>query len=746
MLQGIRVVELATEIAGPYCTKLFADAGADVTRVEPPGGDPLREHLGGELFRYLQLGKRLVTGDALQLAGQADVFVVDHAVDLDALSAANPSLVVVTITPFGTDGPWRDRPASELTVQAAGGSTGWRGHPDGPPIAIAGRVGEWMAGTYAAVAGLAAHWGVRHGAPARHVDVSVLETVAIVMTNSPVAMADFMGWPPVSRPARLFQVPSVEPTADGYVAVTTNTAQQFWDLNVLMGHPELNDDDDLRVQQSRFRRRDEYLPLLHDWTTSHTTDEVVDACADFRVPCGPVLDAGSIRDFSHFVERGVYRQGRPRPPYRIHGLEPFDPPALPPVPDPSDDADRLPLAGVRVVDLTMWWAGPSNPHVLAALGADVIKVESCSHCDPSRLINPHPPTEEQWWEHGPVFHTVATNRRGITIELGDPRGIAVLERLLADADILVENYTPRVMENFGLTWERLHAINPKLLVVRMPAFGLDGPWRDRTGFAQTMEAISGIAFRTGEPDRPPVLPLGVCDPMGGVHAAFGTLAALVQRARDGAGRLVEATMVEAALNVAVEALLHHDATGEVLTRMGNRDVTVAPQGIYQCAGDDAWVAVTVKDDAQWSALVALLDEPGLATTELATAAGRRAAHDRIDAHLSEWFARKEPGKIVELLVERDIPAAEVVLARDAYFNPQLQHRGFFETEQHPITGTHVLGFTVPFRMTGVDTWIRRTSPTLGQHNGEVLAELGYSEAEITELRAAGVIGDRVTGS
>jgi crotonobetainyl-CoA:carnitine CoA-transferase CaiB-like acyl-CoA transferase len=164
-----------------------------------------------------------------------------------------------------------------------------------PPIAIAGRVGEWMAGAYGAVAGLACHWGVRHGGPGRHVDVSVLETVAIVTVNKPVAVADFNGWPALTPPHRLFQVPSVEPTSDGYVAITTNTAQQFWDLNILAGHPELNDDEALRVQQNRFLRRHEYLPILREWTTANSTEEVVAACAEFRVPCGPVLDASSIR-------------------------------------------------------------------------------------------------------------------------------------------------------------------------------------------------------------------------------------------------------------------------------------------------------------------------------------------------------------------------------------------------------------------------------------------------------------------
>jgi crotonobetainyl-CoA:carnitine CoA-transferase CaiB-like acyl-CoA transferase len=393
----------------------------------------------------------------------------------------------------------------------------------------------------------------------------------------------------------------------------------------------------------------------------------------------------------------------------------------------------------------MWWAGPSNPHVLAALGADVVKVESCEHCDPSRLIGTRP-TVERWWEYGPLFHTINVNRRGITLDLNHPDGKAALFRLAARADLIMENYTPRVMGNFGLTPEVLLEANPRLLVIRMPAFGLDGPWRDRTGFAQTMEAISGIAGCTGLPDNPPILPLGVCDPMGGVHAAFGALVSLFQRERDGKGRVVECTMVEAALNVGVETLLHYDATGEVLTRNGNRDLQHAPQGIYRCLGEDGWVAVTVQSDEQWAALGRLLDDPSwMAAPALATAAGRLAAHDAIDEWLDKWFVQQEAAKVVELLVERGIPAAEVIVPRDAYFNPQLRHRRLYETEHHPVSGHHVLGFTVPFRMTGVESWIRRASPTLGQHNDEVLREAGYTAIQIGELRANGVIGDRLSG-
>ena len=164
----------------------------------------------------------------------------------------------------------------------------------------------------------------------------------------------------------------------------------------------------------------------------------------------------------------------------------------------------------------------------------------------------------------------------------------MFERLVQTADVLIENYTPRVMDQFGLGWQRLHELNPELIMTRMPAFGLDGPWRDNTGFAQTMECVSGMAWLTGTPDGPPVLVRGACDPLAGMHAVIGTLLAMIDHAAHGGGHMVEAVMVEAALNAAAEQVLEFSATGTVLTRDGNRRRGAAPQGLYACAGDDRW--------------------------------------------------------------------------------------------------------------------------------------------------------------
>jgi len=312
---------------------------------------------------------------------------------------------------------------------------------------------------------------------------------------------------------------------------------------------------------------------------------------------------------------------------------------------------------------------------------------------------------------------------------------------------VVENFSPRVMDNLGLRYEDLARDNPRLIMVRMPAFGLDGPWRDRVGFAQTMEQISGLAWVTGYADGPPVIPRGPCDPLAGMHAAFALLVALEHRRQTGEGQLVESTMVEAALNAVADQVLEWQAYGRLLGRDGNRGPVAAPQNIYACRGAEQWLALAVATDAQWCALLELLGQPAWADDPtLAAAAGRRAAHGRLDAELGRWCAAQDRDALVEDLLARGIPAAPVLPPRDAAENPQMRARGFFDAVTHPVTGTHELP-GLPMRFSsGGSRWYRAPAPTLGQHTEEVLRELlGLGAAELDELRAAGVIGERPAG-
>ena len=301
MLDGVRVVDCTTEIAGPYCSKLLADAGADVVKVEVTRGDPLRHWGSGALFEYLNASKRSVRGDALRLATSADILVSGERVDTAALWAENPSLVVVVITPFGCTGPWSDRASTEFTLQAACGSIGQRGLPDLPPLSAGGRLGEWTSGTYAALGAIAAHREAVRSGIGEFIDVAMLDCMAVTMVTYPSVFASFSGWPRVAGTGRTIEVPSIEPTRDGYFVVTTNSAQQFQDFLLMIERPDLADDPDLPQVAKRFRRREEFLSAVHQYTTQHTTAEVLEAAALFRIPAGPLLHGSTMTEFEQFV-------------------------------------------------------------------------------------------------------------------------------------------------------------------------------------------------------------------------------------------------------------------------------------------------------------------------------------------------------------------------------------------------------------------------------------------------------------
>ena len=378
-----------------------------------------------------------------------------------------------------------------------------------------------------------------------------------------------------------------------------------------------------------------------------------------------------------------------------------------------------------------------GPHsLLGRFGAEVIKVEGVQRPDAMRFTSAKSPTEEGWWEWSTFYQANNFNKRDLTLDLTLPRGRDLLLELVGVSDVLIENFAPRVLDAYGINWETVHATNPHAVMVRMPAFGLDGPWRNRVGFAQTMEQISGLAWVTGYTDGPPIIPGGPCDPVAGMHAAFALLCALEERDRSGIGQFVEVAMVEAALNIAAETVIELSAYGATLSRNANRGPGAAPQGIYGCRGTEQWLALAVDNNEQWRRLVGILGHPEWAQAiELATAAGRHAAHDLVDQQLSSMFSLRELHELVDTLAASGVPAAAVTGPAAVLANPQLVARGFIESVDSPTVGHHEL-FGLPFRLaTRPGPWITRPAPSLGQDNQNILRTLlGLSDAEVSNLR------------
>jgi crotonobetainyl-CoA:carnitine CoA-transferase CaiB-like acyl-CoA transferase len=796
-LSGLRVVDLSSWIAGGYCTKLLADGGAQVIKVESPHGDPLRRWSAsgapiaagsdGALFNFLAASKKstvveietaedrrslenlLASSDAVVWSSGSPVAEYAAFAPREILDA-HPHLIVSSITSFGLDGPWCDKAATEFTLQAwSGAIVGLaRGRPDRAPVHVGGQIGEWLAGLFGAIGTMAA---LRDRGPdGEIVDISMLEALAMCLTYYPVTFNDQLGRP--MRRRRFVPTPGVGAARDGLVGLGCGTGQQWLDFCAMVEHPEWIEDPSL------FLDRTALTPTIDAWIAEHSMHEVLDLASAFRIPNAPIANGSNVASFEHFRERETFavnpRDGatNPRPPFRL-GATPLRPPEPAPRlgehrtdpalgPDRTLGADRarsvarrsgLPFEGLRVLDMTAYWAGPLTGHVLALLGAEVIHLESATRPDGARLVGGVPQTEDRFWEKGPIFAALNTNKKSLTIDFGDPRGAELVRRFVSTCDVVVENFTPRVLDQLGLGYEDLRTSRPDLIMVRMPGFGLDGPWRDLAAFAFVIEDASGLTWLTGHPDLLPFEPYCVGDPNAGLHALFGLMLALEHRQRTGEGELVEAAMVDAALNVAAEQVIETSAYGALLARGGNRGPAAAPQNLYQASGpdengrDDSWVAIAVATDEQWQSLRHALGDPAWAAIpELENAAGRMDGHDRIDAFLQEWCRERTSDEIVECLWDAGIPVAAVVQPHHQPELPPMAFRGFFEEVTHPVAGTARYS-TLPMRFShGPARWHGRHAPLLGEHTEELLSALGLAPSEIDALTAEGIIGGSLAAS
>lgn len=803
-LEGELIVDLSEGIPGGYCTRQLADAGAIVVKLESPEGDPLRRWSAsgapvgdgddGALFQFLASSKESVVIDpdspedralAADLLAAADGVVwspgsrLVERPDLQpgAIREAAPRAVVCAITPFGLNGSWSVRPANEFTISAmSGGAGSFHGSPGRPPTVPGGRLADWTGGMFAATAVLVSRRRARRSGRGELVDLSLLEAAMLTQTMYPMTFVSVAGFP--FRAQRMTNLPAIHPTKDGFVGFMTVTGQQWLDFCVMVEQPQWIDDPSLIRMDVRNRRRAELTEAIERWTGPRMTEEIVDLAQAFRLPVAPIGNGETITHIDHFIDQEFYVENprgrflQPAVPYRFRGGPRSRPLESAPrlgehtqtvrvVERRANQAktaepvspEALPLHGIRVADFTAFWAGPIVGHILAMFGADVIHVESPRRPDGMRFNTIRQLDESTWWEWSPLFQGPNNGKRSLTLDLGTKRGRQLGLELIARCDVVVENYSPRVLPSWGLDYETVHSVNPAAIMVRMPAFGLDGPWRNRVGYAQTMEQVSGLAWLNGFPDGPPEVPNGPCDPIAGVHAATALLVALAHRDRTGAGMLLEAPMVLGALNLAAEQVIEHSAYGALITRLGNRGPCAAPQNLYPSnevrsgRAEDHWIAISVECDQQWRALVQVLGDPEWATRpELDTAGGRRDAADEIDRHLTAWCASRQAEEAVETLVAGGVPASMVLLAHEQDQVSQVVERRFLEQVEHPVTGATVQ-YAFPARFEhGPQIMNRAPAPTLGQHNREILTELlGLDEPSIAALEADGIVGTEPPG-
>jgi crotonobetainyl-CoA:carnitine CoA-transferase CaiB-like acyl-CoA transferase len=778
-LHGLRVLDLSTGVAGPYAARVLREAGAEVLKLEEPLGDSLRDWSAsykalppgedGGLFQFLNAGKQGVPCDLMtaegreilgKLSAEADILIENFGPlgfaerNLRSLQDEHPHLSIISISWWGHQGPWATRPANEWTLQAAIGMTARRGYPERGPVACGGRFGEWSAGSCAAVAALAALQTSRQTGRGEHVDLSVFESMLLCMTQYHTLDGQFR---PELLPAYV-ECPSIERTSDGWVGLACVTPPQWEAFCEMMDRPDWAENPKLVSADERMKIRDTLHRDIVEWMAARTTAEVIEAAALRRIPVAPVGDGTNFSEMEQMVARGLLEDApggflQPRPPIRLHGTERMPLAAAPsrhPAPGAGFSSTRdvaataisagaKPLSGIRVLDLSAFWAGPMCTSTLAALGADVIKVEAGKRPDGMRFVNTMP--LENFWEAGSIFHGANLGKRGITIALDSEEGADLFLRLVADADIVVENYSVRVMEQFGFTLERLQSINPRLTLVRMPSWGLDGPWRDRVGFAMTIEQSCGLAWISGYEDRP--LTVNVCDSVGALHTTCGILMALEDTRRTGRGRLLEVPLVEPGLTIGADLIIEA-SRGNEIPREGNRGPLGTPQGCFQ-TNDGEWVALSVETDSQWKAFAQAAGKPDWAAqTRWETSKGRRRDQDLIEKELAVWAGALTGPAAEQLLIGAGVPASIAVNAHRVLPHPQLEARGFLEDFEHEFTGRMHYP-TLPWRPKfAANGWYEAPPPTLGQHNREVLgASLGLSADELDSLEEQGVISSKL---
>jgi crotonobetainyl-CoA:carnitine CoA-transferase CaiB-like acyl-CoA transferase len=799
LLSELRVVEIGCGDALGYCGKLFADFGADVIKIEPLGGDPARKlaplvdagngrHESG-LFAWLNTNKRSVTADLNQAAGVEKVRALLSGADLlldarhpaairasrlshDEIGRSEPGLAITAISWFGEHGPYRDYAVTDSVCRSLAGLVKLVGPIEGPPVLPRdGQVGV-VAGLTAFIPSLAGLYGHRQGA--RRFAVSAHEAM-LQISEFDTGLALEAGFTRprigINRFGRGFPVGNFA-TKDGWLGVTVVTPAQWVAFCGMIGLPELGPDPRYSSMAERYLRAEELNGIIKPVLMHRTAMEWFEQGIELRLPLAIVPDMQGLLTQQVHRDRGAFAkvvigkasfdapvlpQHLTRSPPKPNGRSPFagdnNGDALPAhrrrAVKPAGAQDPLPLQGLRIIDLTMGWAGPTATRQMGDLGADIIKVESCQYPDWFRGTDPRGPYHpERTYEKTYWFQMNNRNKRGITLDLTSEAGLSLLKRLLKDADAVIDNYAADVLPRLGLDATTMLKINPRLVVVTMPAFGMSGAWSGARAYGSTLEQASGLPSVTGrEGDPPTMLHAALGDPVGGLNAAAALMLGLMHQKNTGEGQHIDLSAVEALLPLVAPSIIEQSATGKSGPRIGNRHPVYVPNGCFPCIGEDQWITLAVRSDDEWRSLCNVIRRPDLAVDPaLASAEGRRPEQDRIEVAIRHWTTTVRPDLAMVTLQAAGIPAGVARLPMDLPGDPHLMKVGHWQSVDRPFMGPHLLP-SVAYREGDAESpyAIERLAPTLGQHNEEVLGGgLGLSDREIGDLRDAEIIGNVAT--
>jgi crotonobetainyl-CoA:carnitine CoA-transferase CaiB-like acyl-CoA transferase len=757
-----RVLDLSRGVAGAYTTRLLADLGASCARLRWQAGRagdwPADERARGYFDHLVAVSDQPCSLDELlvrlpALTANVDLLITDFdARELPperslylSLRETNPRLVVANADHFGRSGPYARWSGDEYTDYALGGYWAIAGDPERAPLKVPGPQAQFHAGLQLAIAALAALRHARLSGEGQEVEVTGVEAMLGAHWSTTVA------W---THEGRVFKRTGADlfPAKDGWVFFYR--LGLYPNLFLLIDRPELMDDPRWSTITGWLAHSEEIWALVQSWCLEQPVDAIVQAAQELRIPATPMATAASLLADRQLAERGFWRRRGettyPGMPYRWD--EAWDeqapaplpgqaaqaaPPIAAPIPltSPPFAPAGGPLTGIRVLELTNNWAGPIAGRHLGDLGAEVLKIELASK--PATRLSHYPGKEpgKYHWNRSGYFNEMNRNKRGLSLNLALPRGRELFLQLVRWADVVVENNSARVLPNLGVGWQQLKQENPRLIMASISGFGATGPSRDWVAYGSNIEAASGLAAVTGYDDVPFRTGSFIADPIAGAHAVVGVLAALERRDRSGEGAHLDIALTESALPFMLESITYYQATGALQPRGGNADPAYAPTGAYRCAGTDDWLAIAVRNDAQWQALCAAI---GADASAYPSNADRLAARDAIDALLAGWVQGQEQYECARRLQAAGVPAAPILHNWQLHSDPHLWARNAFIPIEHPDTG--VLPYPgFPWQFSTTQPSVRMAAPRFAEGNDYVFGTLlGLDSDVIAALYAEGV--------
>ena len=793
-LDGLRVLDL-TQPEGHMCGRVLADLGAEVIKVEPPDGDAARRKgpfkgTGSNpetslAFCTLNAGKKSVVLDLstpegresfLELSSSADAIVETRppgwlearGLGYGTLTAANPGLVMASVTGFGLSGPYRHFKAPSIVCAAMGGVMYLCGSPDRPPLTEPEDQPYHLASVLAAFGILLALRSRETTGLGQRVEVSCQEVQAseqhIIVNYS--ANENILSRAGSRTPTGGGMPYGVYPTKDGSAHLAVISTPHWRSFVDWLGKPDALDDDVWDNRHVRIANPDLIEGMTNEFTRSLTRSELFSQGQSRHITVAPINrpeafteDPNTIsREAFQTVEHPVIGECRlVRPPFRLsetaanvsrpapllgqHSSELLGkrPSARSLASFEVEPATPLPLDGVRVLDFSQAVAGPVLTQSLAAFGAEVIKIESGVHQQWGRVrpdMDPRVVLQQRV-----TFADVNRNKRSLEINMSTDEGVEIVRRLVPHCDIVVENFSPRVVERWGLGYEDLRALREDIIMARLPGFGLTGPYRDYVGLAAVAMGITGMyhlwSYSDGlEPAGPPVW---APDYLSAAFGGVAIMAALGHRDATGKGQLIELSQVDATAFLLGTTYLDYFVNGHSAGPLGNGSTRYAPHGAYPCRGDDAWCVIAVRDDEEWQALKLAMRSPTWSEDEgLSTVEGRLARSEELDRRIGDWTRDFSPHQVMQILQRAGVPAAAVQDGEHLFMDPHLRERGFVTEIDHPETG--------PVEYAGPCVGLSRTPGRLdwwrsgGQDNEYVLGGLlSMPRDEIRRLEQAGVL-------